>query len=164
MGTVKRTGRCHRDAVAGESVPPRRHSPPIATKTDESVAPHCAALRRSMLQRQAWTLQSREDEHTYAHYCSIQERCRPYFLWLSKQKTYNMKVVWNSMVKLLSKENSKRRLVCDEFDQIWSNWFQTKLKLTPNETRNGWLEWIHLIEVHLFHVEHIFQRSMVVIL
>jgi hypothetical protein len=39
MGTVKRPGRRRHDAVAGESVPARRHSPPIATKIDESVAP-----------------------------------------------------------------------------------------------------------------------------
>jgi hypothetical protein len=54
-----------------------------------------------------------------------------------KIKTYNMKVVWNRVVKLLAKGNFKRRLMCDEFDKIWSNQFQTKLKLTPNETRNG---------------------------
>jgi hypothetical protein len=53
------------------------------------------------------------------------------------EKTYNMKVVWNSVVKLLAKGNFKRRLVCYEFDKIWSNRFQTKLKLTPNETQNG---------------------------
>jgi hypothetical protein len=36
-------------------------------------------------------------------------------------KTYNTKVVWNYVVKLLAKENFKWRLVCDEFDKIWSN-------------------------------------------
>jgi hypothetical protein len=35
-----------------------------------------------------------------------------------KTKTYNTKVVWNSVVKLLVKGNFKRRLVCDEFDKI----------------------------------------------
>jgi hypothetical protein len=79
-------------------------------------------------------------------------------------KTYNMKVVWNSVVKLLAKGNFKRLLVCDEFDKTWSNRFQTKLKLTPNETQNGWSEWIPLVEVHLFHVGHMFQRTMVVVL
>jgi hypothetical protein len=69
-------------------------------------------------------------------------------------RTYNTKVVWNIMVKLLAKENFNRRLMCDEFDKIWSNQFQTKLKLTANETRNGWSEWILLVEVHLFHVGH----------
>jgi hypothetical protein len=44
MGIVKRPGRRRRDAVAGEFVPPHRRSPPIATETDESVAPHHAAL------------------------------------------------------------------------------------------------------------------------
>jgi hypothetical protein len=106
----------------------------------------------------------RINTHIYIHHCSIQERCRLYFLWSSKQKTYNTKVVWNSVVKLLGKENFKRRLVCDEFDKIWSNRFQTKLKLTPNETRNGWSVWIYLVEVHLFHVGHMFQWSIVVIL
>jgi hypothetical protein len=75
-----------------------------------------------------------------------------------------MKVVWNYVVKLLAKENFKRRLVCDNFDKIRSNWFQTKLKLTPNKTRNGWSEWIPLIEVHLLHVGHMLQRSMIVVL
>jgi hypothetical protein len=79
-------------------------------------------------------------------------------------KTYNTKVVWNSVVKLPAKGNFKRRLVCDEFDKIWSNQFQTKLKLTPNETRNRWSEWIPLVEVHLFHVGHMLQRSIVVVL
>jgi hypothetical protein len=59
--------------------------------------------------------------------------------------------------ELLAKGNFKRWLVCDEFDKIWSNQFQTKLKLTPNETRNGLSEWIHLVEVHIFHVGHMFQ-------
>jgi hypothetical protein len=68
---------------------------------------------------------------------SIQERYISCFLWSSKQKTYNTKVVWNSVVKLLVKENFKQRLECDKFDKIWLNRFQTKLKLTPNETRNG---------------------------
>jgi hypothetical protein len=72
-------------------------------------------------------------------------------------KTYNTKVVWNNMVKLLAKRNFKWRLVCDEFDKIWSNRFQTKLKFTPNETRNGWSEWIPLVEVHLFYVGHMLQ-------
>jgi hypothetical protein len=67
------------------------------------------------------------------------------------------------MVKLLAKENFKRRLMWDKFDKIWSNRFQTKLKLTPNETQNELSEWIHLVEVHLFHVGHMFQRSMVVV-
>jgi hypothetical protein len=87
-----------------------------------------------------------------------------YFLWSSKQKTYKMKVVWNSVVKLLAKGNFKRRLVCDEFYKMRSNRLQTKLKLTPNKTRNGLSEWIHLVKVHLFHVGHMFQRSMVVVL
>jgi hypothetical protein len=78
-------------------------------------------------------------------------------------KTYNTKVVWNSVVKLLAKENFKRRLVCDEFDKIWSNRFQTKLNLTL-QTRNGWSEWIPLVEVQLFYVGHMLQRSMVVVL
>jgi hypothetical protein len=67
-------------------------------------------------------------------------------------KTYNTKVMWNSVVKLLAKKKINRRLVCNEFDKIRSNWFQTKLKLTLNETQNGWSEWISLVEVHLFHV------------
>jgi hypothetical protein len=45
--------------------------------------------------------------------------------------------VWNSAVKLLVIGNFKRPIVCDEFDKIWSNRFQTKLKVSPNETRNG---------------------------
>jgi hypothetical protein len=45
-----------------------------------------------------------------------------------------MKVVWNSVVKLLAKENFKRQLMCKEFDKIQSNLFQTKLKLTTNKT------------------------------
>jgi hypothetical protein len=79
------------------------------------------------------------------------------FSMIIKTKTYNTKVVWNSAVKLLAKVNFIRRLVCDEFDKIWSNRLQTKLKLTPNETRNGWSEWIPLVEVHLFYVGHMFQ-------
>jgi hypothetical protein len=79
-------------------------------------------------------------------------------------KTYNTKVVWNSVVKLLAKGNFKRRLVCDEIDKIRSNRLQMKLKLTPNETRNGWSEWIPLVKVHRFHVGHMLQRSMVVVL
>jgi hypothetical protein len=79
-------------------------------------------------------------------------------------KTYNTKVVWNSVVKLLAKGNFKWRLMCDEFDKIRSNQFQTKLKLTPNETQNGWSEWIPLVEVHLFRIGHMLQRSMVVVL
>jgi hypothetical protein len=74
------------------------------------------------------------------------------FYMIIETKTYNTKVVWNSVVKLLAKENFNRRLVCDEFDKIQSNRFQTKLKLTPNETRNGWSEWIPLVEMHLFYV------------
>jgi hypothetical protein len=46
-----------------------------------------------------------------------------------------MKVVRNSVVKLLVKGNFKRQTVCDEFDKIWANHFQTKLKVTPNETQ-----------------------------
>jgi hypothetical protein len=55
MGTMKRPGRRRRNAVAGESISPHRRSSPIATETDESIAPQRAALRRSMLQRQART-------------------------------------------------------------------------------------------------------------
>jgi hypothetical protein len=85
------------------------------------------------------------------------------FSMIIETKTFNTKVVWNSVVKLLAKENFKRRLVCDEFDKIWLNRFQTKLKLTPNETRNGWSEWIPLVEVYLFYIGHMLQRSMVVV-
>jgi hypothetical protein len=74
-----------------------------------------------------------------------------------KTKTYNTKVVWNNVVKLLAKGNINRQPMYDEFDKIWSNWFQTKLKLTPNETQNGWSEWIPFVKVHLFHVGHMFQ-------
>jgi hypothetical protein len=49
------TGRRRRDAVADESVPPRRRSPLLATETDEFVAPHHAAHRWSMLYWRAWT-------------------------------------------------------------------------------------------------------------
>jgi GTP-binding protein EngB required for normal cell division len=73
------------------------------------------------------------------------------------KKTYNTEVVWNSVVKLLVKGNFKQRVVCGKFDKIRSNRFQTKLKLTLNETQNGWSERIHLVEVHLFHVGHMFQ-------
>jgi hypothetical protein len=79
------------------------------------------------------------------------------FFIIIETKTYNTKVVWNSVVKLLAQGNFKRRLLCDEFDKIRSNRFQTKLKLTPNKTRNGWSKWIPLVEVHLFHVGHMFQ-------
>jgi hypothetical protein len=79
-------------------------------------------------------------------------------------KTYNTKVVWNSVVKLLAKGNFNRRLVWDEFDKIRLNRFQTKLKLTPTETRNRWSEWIPLVEVHLFQIGHMLQLSMVVVL
>jgi hypothetical protein len=74
---------------------------------------------------------------TYLHHSSIQERCRPCFIWSLKQKTYNMKVVWNCVMKLLTKEKFKRLLVCYKFDKIWSNRFQMKLKITSNKTRNG---------------------------
>jgi hypothetical protein len=47
-----------------------------------------------------------------------------------------MKVVWNSVVKLLTKINFKRRTMCDELNKIRSNRFKTKLKATPNETQN----------------------------
>jgi hypothetical protein len=86
------------------------------------------------------------------------------FSTIIETKTYNTKVVWKSVVKLLAKGNFNRRLVCDEFDKIRSNRFQTKLKLTQNKTRNGWSEWIPLVEVHLFHVGHMLQRSMVMVL
>jgi hypothetical protein len=79
------------------------------------------------------------------------------FSMIIEIKTYNIKVVWNRVVKLLAKGNFKRRLMCDEFDKIWLNQFQTKLKLTSNETRNGLSEWIHLVEVHLFYVGQMFQ-------
>jgi hypothetical protein len=137
MCTVKRPGRHRRDPVASEYVPPRRRSPLIATETDESVVLHRAALRRSMLQRQVWTPSVQRGGTHILHHCSIQERYIPCFLWLSKQKTDNTKVVWNSVVKLLAKGKFKRQLVCDEFNKIWSNRFQIKLKLTPNETQNG---------------------------
>jgi hypothetical protein len=42
MCTVKRPGQRHSDAEAGESVPPRRHSLPVATETNESFAPRRA--------------------------------------------------------------------------------------------------------------------------
>jgi hypothetical protein len=154
----------HRDTVAGESVPPHRCSPPIATEADESVTPHRAAFWRSILQRQAWTPSF---QRGWTHICTPLEYTREIqtiFSMIIKTKTYNMKVVWNSVVKLLGKGNFKRRLVCDEFDKIRSNRFQTKLKLTPNKTRNGWSEWISLVEVHHFHIEHMLQRSMVVVL
>jgi hypothetical protein len=51
--------------------------------------------------------------------------------------------------------------------RIWQNSVKSvlnEMKLTPNETWNGLLEWIHLVEMHLFHVGHIFQRSMVVVI
>jgi hypothetical protein len=161
---MKRLGRRRRDAVAGESVPPRRRSPPIATETDESIALHHAAHRRYMLQRQAWTPSvQRGWTHVHTPLQYIREM-QTIFSMIIETKTYNTKVVWNSVVKLLAKGNFKRRLVCDEFDKIWSNWFQTKLKLTPNETRNGWSKWISLVEVHLFYVGHMFQRSMVVVI
>jgi hypothetical protein len=44
MGTLKRLDRRHRDAEAGESVSPRRRSPPIAAETDEFVAPRRAPM------------------------------------------------------------------------------------------------------------------------
>jgi hypothetical protein len=75
-----RPGRRRRDAVAGESVPPRRRSPPIAIETDESVArttPHTDDLCYNDKHEH---IQSKEDEHTYVHPCSIQERCKLYFL------------------------------------------------------------------------------------
>jgi hypothetical protein len=61
------------------------------------------------------------------------------FLWLLKQKTYNTKVVWNGVVKLLAKANFKRWNVCDEFDKIWLKYFQTwtrNWRFTPNKTQN----------------------------
>jgi hypothetical protein len=161
---VKRPGRRRRDAIAGESVPPRRRSPLLATKTDKSVAPHRAAYRWSMLQRQAWTPIV---QRGWTHICTPLQYTREMqtiFSMIIKTKTYNTKVVWNSVVKLLAKGNFKRRLVCDKFDKIQSNQFQTKFKLTPNETRNRWPEWIPLVEVHLFHVGHMFQRFIVVVL
>jgi hypothetical protein len=162
--TVKRPGRRCRHTVADESVLPHRRSPPIATETDESVAPHHAALRRSMLQRQAWTPSVQRRWTHIPTPLQYTREMQTIFSMIIEIKTYNTKVVWNSVVKLLAKGNFKRRLVCDEFDKIRSNRFQTKLKLTPNETRNGWSEWIPLIEVHLFHVGHMLQRSMVVVL
>jgi hypothetical protein len=94
---MKMSGWHHRDAVAGESLPPRRRSPPIATETDESVAPHRAALRRSMLQRQAWKHSIQRGWTHILHHCSIQERYKSYFLWSSKQKLTTWKLcgtVW----------------------------------------------------------------------
>jgi hypothetical protein len=55
---------------------------------------------------------------------------------IETKKTYNRKVVWNSVARLLTKVNFKRWTVCDEFDKLWSNLFQTKLKVKPNQTRN----------------------------
>jgi hypothetical protein len=34
------------------------------------------------------------------------------------KKTYNTKVVWNSVVMLLAKGNFKWRTVCDDFDKF----------------------------------------------
>jgi hypothetical protein len=161
---MKRPGRCCRDAVAGESVPLRRRSPPLATETDESVVPHHAAHRRSMVQRRAWTPTVQRGWTHIRTPLQYTREMETIFSMIIETKTYNTKVVWNSMVKLLAKGNFNRRLMCDEFDKIWSNRFQTKLKLTPNKTRNGWSEWISLVEVHLFYVGHMFQWSMVVVL
>jgi hypothetical protein len=69
----------------------------------------------------------------------IRERWRSILLWPPKQKNYNTKVVWNSVPRLLTKENFKRQTVCDKFNKIWSNCFQTKLKVTSNKTRNGFI-------------------------
>jgi hypothetical protein len=57
------------------------------------------------------------------------------FSMIIKIKTYNTKIVWNSVVKLLAKENFKRWLVCDEFDTIRSNRFQTKAYTKRNSKR-----------------------------
>jgi hypothetical protein len=78
-------------------------------------------------------LQSKEDEHIRTQ-LQYTRKMQTIFSMIIETKTYNTEVVWNSVVKLLAKGNFKRRLVCDEFDKIRSNWFQTKLKLTPNET------------------------------
>jgi hypothetical protein len=66
------------------------------------------------------------------------------------------------MAKLLAKGNFKRLTVCDEFNKIQSNRSQIKLKVTPNETWNWYSKLIHLVEVHLFYVEHMFKQIMVV--
>jgi hypothetical protein len=72
--------------------------------------------------------------------CTFQYRreMKTNFSMTIEQKTYNTKVVWNSVARLLPKGNFKRRTVCDKFDKNWSNRFQTKLKVTPNKTRNGY--------------------------
>jgi hypothetical protein len=108
---------------------------------------------------------SQERINTHTYIIVVYKRNADYIFYDHRnKKTYKTKVVWNSVVKLLAKGNFKWRLVCDEFDKIRSNQFQTKLKLTPNKTRNGWSEWIPLVEMHLFHIGNMFQRSMVVIL
>jgi hypothetical protein len=152
------------DVVAGESVPLRWRSPPLATETNESAAPHHAAHRRSMLQRRAWTSTVQRGWIHIRTPLQYTREMQTIFSMIIKIKTYNMKVVWNSVMKLLAKRNFNRRLMYDKFDKIRSNRFQTKLKLTPNEIRNGWSEWILLVEVHVFHVGHIFQWFMVVVL
>jgi hypothetical protein len=135
MGTVKGPRQHRRDAEAGESVPPRQRLPPVATKTDESVAPcRIASCSDDLCYSDKHEHQSREDEHTYVHHCSIQERCRPWFLCPPKQKVVTGKlcgIVWRGY----SPNNDGS--CATNLKKNRSNLFQMKLKVTPNETQNG---------------------------
>jgi hypothetical protein len=47
--------------------------------------------------------------------------------------------------------------------QIRSKRFQTKLKMYTKRNQNWYSEWIHLVDVHLFCVEHTIKRTMVIL-
>jgi hypothetical protein len=69
MGTMKRPGQRHSDTEAGESVLPRRRSPPVATETNESFAPRRAPTIYATVT--SMNTLSPERMNTYVHYCSI---------------------------------------------------------------------------------------------
>jgi hypothetical protein len=63
----------------------------------------------------------RMNTHTYT--IAVYKRDADHIFYDRRKKIYNMKVLWNSVVKLLDKGNFRRWLVCDEFDEICSNMF-----------------------------------------
>ena len=83
---------------------------------------------------------------------------------MSKQKSYNTKVVGNTEINLLVKGNFKRSTECDNLKKIVKN-IQTSvqnLEDTAHETRNRAWEWNLLIDLHIFRVQLFSNRILVV--
>jgi hypothetical protein len=106
------------------------------------------------LKRNRWELSS----------CIILASCLVVGRCSTKRKPYNTKVVRNEEVHLLLKVNFKRLSVCNEFSKIHWKVKTQNLQFTAYKTRNRLSEWIHIIDAHLFHVQLVLVRSMVVLI